>query len=238
MDTPRPSAEGQFILLITFICFSYIFLGFLRLRWPDETSFWPLLLSLLYFFYYILLSFTGIGLWGVSGRVNANCTCPCRTRIWVDANCSYIWTPISLICRVVFIKSIMYLIIYFVFISVYTDSINIFRLVFCQNLCKITHNVGLFCCKFLKNIKENVVNRFPSKPWEDYLFWLKVRWGIKIWRSFQANFIGFFCRVIIRHYCNNLRKLIPKYSNDSKDHKGYKSQSILLFVSVMLNSLA
>ena len=56
--------------------------------------------------YHILFSSTGIGLWGVSCRVNANCSCPFRSRIRVNANCSYPWTPISLECWVVFIKTI------------------------------------------------------------------------------------------------------------------------------------
>ena len=36
----------------------------------------------------------------------------------------------------------------------YTDNINIFRLAFCQNLCKITYKVCLFCYKFLKSVEE------------------------------------------------------------------------------------
>ena len=59
---------------------------------------------------------------GVSGRVNANCSCPCIFFIWVDANCSYPWTPISLICWKIFIDLHSYL---------STDSAHIFRLVFC-----------------------------------------------------------------------------------------------------------
>ena len=51
-----------------------------------------------------------------------------------------------------------------------------------------------------------------------------------------AKFIEFFCRVLIWHYCNKFRKLIAKYSNDSKDHKGYKPKWILPFASVMLSS--
>ena len=43
---------------------------------------------------------------------------------------------------------------YFIFTSLYTDNINIFRLVFCQNLCKFTRNFWLFCCKFLKDVEE------------------------------------------------------------------------------------
>ena len=34
-----------------------------------------------------------------------------------------------------------------------------------------------------------------------------------------AKFTEFFCRVLTRHYYNKFRKLITKYSNDSKDHK-------------------
>ena len=51
-----------------------------------------------------------------------------------------------------------------------------------------------------------------------------------------AKFTEFFCRVLIRHYYNKFRKLIAKYSNDSKDHKGYKPKRILPFASVMLSS--
>ena len=44
---------------------------------------------------------TSISLWGVSGRINANCSCPCRSRIRVVANCSYLdtlralWPPLA-----------------------------------------------------------------------------------------------------------------------------------------------
>ena len=50
-----------------------------------------------------------------------------------------------------------------------------------------------------------------------------------------AKFIEFFCRVLIRHYCNKFIKLIARYSNDSKDHKGYKPKRILPFASVKLS---
>ena len=85
---------------------------------------------------------TSLGPWGVSGKVNSNCIHPCRSLIWVDANCSYPWTPINLIYWEVFIKAVscFYL---------RTDSVDIFLLVFCKNLRKITHNVCLFCCEFI-----------------------------------------------------------------------------------------
>ena len=51
-----------------------------------------------------------------------------------------------------------------------------------------------------------------------------------------ASFIKVFSMVLIQHYCNKFRKLIAKYSNDLKDHKGYKSKRILPFASVMLSS--
>ena len=51
-----------------------------------------------------------------------------------------------------------------------------------------------------------------------------------------AKFIEFFCRVLIRHYCNKFRKLIAKYSNDSKDHKGHKPKRIFPFTFVMISS--
>ena len=37
-----------------------------------------------------------------------------------------------------------------------------------------------FGVNFSKMLKKYVVNRFPSKPSKDYLFWFKVRWGMKI----------------------------------------------------------
>ena len=71
-------------------------------------------------------------------------------------------TPISISVKcwvVFFIKTIAsyipnYIAMYFAFTSLYTDNINIFRLVFCQNFCKITLNGCLFCCKFLMNVEE------------------------------------------------------------------------------------
>ena len=51
-----------------------------------------------------------------------------------------------------------------------------------------------------------------------------------------AKFIEFFCRALIRHYCNKFRKLKAKYSNDSKYHKGYKPKRILPFASVIHSS--
>ena len=86
-------------------------------------------------------------------------------------------------------------------------------------------------------LKKYIANRYPSKPWKHYLFWFKVGGGMKIWLSFQANFIGFSCRIHIWHYRNKFRKLMAKYSNDLKDHKGYKSEKILPFASVMLSPL-
>ena len=38
--------------------------------------------------------------------------------------------------------------------SLSTNSADIFRLVFCQNLCKFTHNIYLFCCNFVRNSGE------------------------------------------------------------------------------------
>ena len=51
-----------------------------------------------------------------------------------------------------------------------------------------------------------------------------------------ANLTEFFCRVLIQYYYNKFRKLIAKYSNDSKDHKGYKPKRILPFDSMMFSS--
>ena len=105
---------------------------------------------------FILLS-TGIGPWvGVSARVNANCNCPCRFFIWVDANCSYPWTPISLICWTIFIKTIK------LHSYLSTDSVHILFLDwFCQNLCRIVH-VCLFCSNFPRMLEKQEVSRFPS----------------------------------------------------------------------------
>ena len=67
-----------------------------------------------------------------------------------------------------------------------------------------------------KNFQDYLGNKVTFLKWEDN--------GLLL-----ANFIEFFCRVLIRHYCNKFRKLIAKYSNDSKDHKGYKPKRILPF---------
>ena len=40
------------------------------------------------------------------------------------------------------------------FFSPHYILINFFRLVFCQNFCKITQNVSLFCCKFIYKVEE------------------------------------------------------------------------------------
>ena len=141
---------------------------------------------------------------------------------------------------------------------------------------KLPIKFAYFTVNFSWMLKKYIVNRFSSKPWQDYLFWFKVRWGMKVWLSFQsinqsiiiyftvhkcmpknfqdylgnkvtflkwednglllANFIEFFCMVLIWHCYNKFRKLIAKYSNDLNDHKGYKPKRILPFVSVMLFS--
>ena len=216
---------------MTFTCFSYVCLSFLKLRWLDETSFCPWVRYCHYCFAFFTVSSSSplalafdVRLAGLILIVAALVDLAFGLTLIVATSELLL---VFLICWVVFIKTIIYLIIYFVLISVYTDSFTIFRLVFCQNLCKIIDNVCLFLCKFLKNVKKYVVNRFPSKPWQDYLFCLK---------ELQVNFIGFFFRVLIRHCCNKFRKLIAKYSNDSKDHKGCKSKGILPFSSVMLSS--
>ena len=145
-----------------FTSFSYICLSFLRLDdqmrlpfGPDYCRHYFIFLPGTYQVSYPLLLHWHWSLRCVSGGVNANCSCRCRSRIRVDGKCSYPWTPISLKCWVVFIKSIYtWLYKYFVFTSLYTDNINIFRLVFCQKVCKITHSACLFWCNFLKNVVE------------------------------------------------------------------------------------
>ena len=74
-----------------------------------------------------------------------------------------------------------------------------------------------------KNFQDYLGNKVTFLKWEDN--------GLLL-----AKFIEFFCRVLTRHYYNKFRKLITKYSNDSKDHKGHKPKRILPFASVMLSS--
>ena len=75
-----------------------------------------------------------------------------------------------------------------------------------------------------KSFQDYVGNKVTFLKWEDNALLL-------------ANFIEFFCRVLtIQHYYNRFRKLIAKYPNDSKDHKGYEPERILPFPSVMLSS--
>ena len=72
-----------------------------------------------------------------------------------------------------------------------------------------------------KNFQDYLGNKVIFLKWEDN--------GLLL-----ANFIEFFCRVLILRYYNKFRKLIAKYSNDLKDYKGYKPKRILPFASVML----
>ena len=67
-----------------------------------------------------------------------------------------------------------------------------------------------------KNFQDYLGKKVTFLKWEDNVLLL-------------ANFIDFFCRVLTRRYYNKFRKLITKYSNDSKDHKGYKPKRILPF---------
>ena len=52
-----------------------------------------------------------------------------------------------------------------------------------------------------KNFQDYLGNKVTFLKWEDN--------GLLL-----ANFIEFFCRVLIRHYYNKFRKLIAKYSNE------------------------
>ena len=74
-----------------------------------------------------------------------------------------------------------------------------------------------------KNFQDYLSNKVTLLKWEDN--------GLLL-----ANFIEFFCMVLIWHCYSKFRKLIAKYSNDLNDHKGYKPKRILPFVSVMLFS--
>ena len=51
---------------------------------------------------------------------------------------------------------------------------------------KLPIKLACFAVNFSWMLKKYVVNRFPSKLWEDYLFWFKVRWSMKVWLSFQS----------------------------------------------------
>ena len=57
-----------------------------------------------------------------------------------------------------------------------------------------------------KNFQDYLGNKVTFLKWEDN--------GLLL-----ANFIEFFCRVLTQHYYNKFRKLIAKYSTDSKDRK-------------------
>ena len=84
-------------------------------------------------------------------------------------------------------------------------------------------------------MKKYVVNIYPSKPWKDYLFGLRLD---GVWKSdwlFRLTSLDFPTGFFIQHYKNKFRKLIAKYSNDLNGHKGYKSKKILPFISVILS---
>ena len=74
-----------------------------------------------------------------------------------------------------------------------------------------------------KNFQDYLGNKVTFLKWEDN--------GLLL-----ANLIEFFCMVLIWHYYDKFRKWIAKYSNDSKDQKGYKPKRVLPFLSVMLSS--
>ena len=76
----------------------------------------------------------------------------------------------------------------------------------------------------LKNFQDYLGNKVTFLKWADN--------GLLL-----AKFIEFFCRVLIRHSCKKFRKLIVKYSNDSKNHKGYKNTSLRLCHAFFLEIL-
>ena len=96
---------------------------------------------------------------------------------------------ISLKCWVVFfIKKAIYLILCTLFsphyILIILTFLNWFSVKTSANL-PIT--IACFAVNFSWILKKYVVNRFPSRPWQDFFFfWLKVRWGMKVWLSFQS----------------------------------------------------
>ena len=105
--------RGTIHPLMMFTSFSYICLSFLRLDdqmrlpfGPDYCRHYCIFLPGTYQISYPPLIHWHWPLRCVSGRVNVNCSCPCRSHIRVDTNCNYPWTPISLKCWVVFIKAI------------------------------------------------------------------------------------------------------------------------------------
>ena len=102
-------------------------------------------------------------------------------------------TPISisLKCWVVFfIKTIaIYLITYVsTFFSPHYILIilTFFDWFSARTSAKLPINFSCFAVNFSWMLKKYVVNRFPSKPWKDFLFWFKVRRSMKVWLSFQS----------------------------------------------------
>ena len=106
-------------------------------------------------------------------------------------------------------------------IKLFFSRLQCFR---CAQRCvhAIAHLIYRSQHKFMpKNFQDYLGNKVIFLKWEDN--------GLLL-----ANFIEFFCRVLILRYYNKFRKLIAKYSNDLKDYKGYKPKRILPFASVML----
>ena len=103
---------------------------------------------------------------GASGMVNPNCRCPCRFFIWVDANCSYPWTPISLTCWKIFIKTVscipISVLIRFIFLDWFSArtsvKLPIMFACFAINFSRMVekHIVDFHTC-FAKNVLEKIL---------------------------------------------------------------------------------
>ena len=88
--------RGTIHPLMMFTSFSYICLSFLRLDdqmrlpfGPDYCRHYCIFLPGTYQISYPPLIHWHWPLRCVSGRVNVNCSCPCRSHIRVDTNCNY-----------------------------------------------------------------------------------------------------------------------------------------------------
>ena len=184
-------------------------LTFLTLRWVTRCfALSQINFSLTIVTISILLS-TDISPWVVSGRVNANFCWSCRSFIWFDANCRYHWTPISLICWEVFVKTMKLLSYLRINLLIFLDWFS----------ARAFANLPImFACITLKSsrlLEKHVVSRLPSNSWQNFCGW---RFD-GLWKpeGFQAKFIGFFYRVLIIsitcHYLNEFRYLMVKYSN-------------------------
>ena len=151
---------------MTFTSFSYVCFSFLRLRWPDETSSCVLLalITVVTIVFFLLARYLlyppvplALAIEVCLAGVMLTVAAPVDLVLGLTLIVATPRTPISISLKYWWfslLKLHTWLYTYFVFTWLYTDNMNILRLVFCQKLCKIIHNVCLFCCKFLMNVEE------------------------------------------------------------------------------------